>query len=196
MYVPEHFSVPAKQTLLSLLPDASFATLITTGADNVPVASHLPFVYRPEQGEHGTLIAHMARANPHWQSFDRAESLVIFNGPHAYISPGYYASQNNVPTWNYVAVHAYGTPRIIDNLERVETLLRRLSDDNEASREPPWSVNDMAEARLAVMMKAIVAFEIPISRLQAKAKLGQNKSPADQASVAAATGLHWPPERG
>lgn len=196
MYVPKPFSVPANETLATLLPEASFATLVTTGADNLPIATHLPVLYDPSKGEYGVLTAHMARANDHWQYFDQGESLVIFNGPHAYISPRFYQSENNVPTWNYVAVHAYGIPRIIEDPYQVEALLRRLSDDNEAGSDNPWSVDEMAPDRLWAMMKAIVGFEIPITGLQAKAKLGQNKSAEDQASIAAASGMLWPPNEG
>lgn len=191
MYVPKHFSVPAKETLQSLLPASSFATLITTDSDSVPYATHLPFSYDPDKGENGTLIAHMARSNSHWHFFDVAESLVIFSGPHAYISPRYYASDINVPTWNYVAVHAYGKPQIIEDTDQVKALLDRLTLENEAGGENPWSTGELDEKRLGAMMKAIVAFEIPLTRLEAKAKLGQNKSAEDQAAVKDAIGSLW-----
>ncbi len=121
MYVPPHFSVPGKETLIRLLPEASFALLVSVGENGVPIATHLPFSYDPDRGEHGTLIAHMARANPHGQLLRKGEALAIFQGPHDYISPNYYATDVNVPTWNYVAVHAYGTPEIIEDTTRVRT---------------------------------------------------------------------------
>ncbi len=191
MYIPKHFSVPAKDTLQSLFPEASFASLVTADPEGVPFATHLPFIYDATEGDYGTLTGHMARANPHWQYFDGVESLVILSGPHAYISPRYYASDVNVPTWNYVAVHAYGKPRIIENADQVKKVLDRLTLDNEAEGDNPWSTSEMEPKRLEAMMRAIVAFEISITRLDAKAKLGQNKSEEDQASVRAAIGQLW-----
>jgi transcriptional regulator len=191
MYVPPHFSVPGKETLTRLLPGASFATLVSTGDDGVPFATHLPFAYDENRGEFGTLIAHMARANPHGKLLENGEALVIFQGPHAYISPNYYATDINVPTWNYVAVHTYGTPRIIEDKEKVRELLDRLTKDNEKDQTQPWRADMLDQKRLEGLMRGIIAFEIPIDRIEGKAKLGQNKSVEDQAGVAAAIGQLW-----
>ena len=191
MYVPPHFSVPGKETLIRLLPEASFALLISTAEDGVPLATHLPFSYDESRGEYGTLIAHMARANPHGQLLEKGEALVVFQGPHAYISPSYYASNVNVPTWNYVAVHAYGTPKIIEDADAVSRVLERLTLDNEKEMPKPWSPGELDPKRLGGLMRGIIAFEIPVRRIEGKAKLGQNKSAEDQAAVKAAIGELW-----
>lgn len=191
MYVPPHFNAPGKETLLRLLPEASFGLLVSIGEDGVPIATHLPFSYDPDHGEHGTLSAHMARANPHGQLLGKGEALAIFQGPHDYISPNYYATDVNVPTWNYVAVHAYGTPEIIEDTTRVRKLLDQLTEDNEKGRTEPWRADMLDQKRLNGLMRGIIAFEIPIDRIEGKAKLGQNKSPEDQAAVEAAIGKLW-----
>ena len=191
MYVPPHFSVPGKETLVRLLPDATFATMVSTGEDRIPLATHLPFSYDERRGEFGTLIAHMARANPHGQILEKGEALVIFQGPHSYISPSYYATDINVPTWNYVAVHAYGTPKIIEDMDGVRALLDRLTFENERQLPNPWSPDQLDQKRLTGLMRGIIAFEIPISRIEGKAKLGQNKSLEDQAAVKSVIGDLW-----
>ncbi|WP_339634229.1 FMN-binding negative transcriptional regulator [uncultured Sneathiella sp.] len=191
MYVPPHFSVPGKETLIRLLPEASFAILVSTGEDGVPLATHLPFSYDETRGENGTLIAHMARANPHGKVLEQSEALVIFQGPHAYISPSYYASNTNVPTWNYVAVHAYGMPKIIEDTGSVRRLLERLTFDNEKELSQPWNPDQLDSKRLDGLMRGITAFEIPIERIEGKAKLGQNKSTEDQAAIQATIGELW-----
>ena len=188
MYVPPPFSVPGKETLIQLLPEASFALLVSVGENGVPTATHLPFSYDADRGEHGTLTAHMARANPHGKLLELGKALVIFQGPHAYISPSYYATNVNVPTWNYVAVHAYGTPSIVEDKERVRVLLNQLTEDNEKDRAEPWRADMLDQKRLDGLMRGIIAFEIPIDRIEGKAKLGQNKSAEDQAAVEAAIG--------
>ena len=184
MYIPAHFQVPAKETLLKIWPHANFAQLITVDEEGLPVASHIPLSYDPARGEFGTIYGHVARANPHWQLFERQKSLIIFNGPHDYVSPRYYSTNINVPTWNYVAVHAYGPLSIISEPDEVLAVLKRLSDENEAGASAPWRVEDFDEKRLGAMMQAIVAFEMPVTTLQAKAKLGQNKKPEDREAVA------------
>ncbi|MEX0582705.1 MAG: FMN-binding negative transcriptional regulator [Sneathiella sp.] len=191
MYVPPHFSVPGKETLARLLPTASFAIVVSTDEDGLPIATHLPFSYDENRGENGTLVAHMARANPHGKVLERNEVLVIFQGPHVYISPSYYATDINVPTWNYVAVHVYGRPKIIEDPVKVRHLLDRLTLENEKGTENPWRADQLDEKRLSGLMRGIIAFEIPISRIEGKAKLGQNKSAEDQAAVTSAIGTLW-----
>ncbi|WP_340148891.1 FMN-binding negative transcriptional regulator [uncultured Sneathiella sp.] len=191
MYVPPHFSVPGKETLIRLLPEASFALLISCGEGGVPIATHLPFSYDESRGEYGTLTAHMARANPHGKILEQSEALIIFQGPHAYISPRYYSTDTNVPTWNYVAVHAYGTPSIIEDSDKVRALLDQLTEDNEKDRAEPWRTDMLDQKRLEGLMRGIIAFEIRIDRIEGKAKLGQNKSAEDQAAVRTITGDLW-----
>jgi len=183
MYIPSHFEAPAKRTLLEILPAASFVQIVTADDDGVPMASHLPVSYDPDKGEFGTIYAHMARANPHWKLIEDRRSLVIFNGPHEYVSPRFYASKLNVPTWNYVAVHAYGTATAVTDPSDTAHILARLTYENEQMRDAPWEMGEINEGRLRAMMKAIVAFEIPVLTLEAKAKLGQNKKPDDKQAL-------------
>ncbi|WP_025896908.1 FMN-binding negative transcriptional regulator [Sneathiella glossodoripedis] len=187
MYIPKPFKASPVETLLAILPNASFAQLITSDETGLPQATHLPMSYDATQGEFGTLYGHIARANPHGRLFtENRKSLVVFNGPHDYVSPSYYKSDANVPTWNYVAVHAYGTVMIYQDPESVLSVLKRLSDENEAGRERPWRVEEFDGKRLEAMAKAIVAFEIPVENLQAKVKLGQNKTAEDKIALAQA----------
>ena len=136
-----------------------------------------------DRGPHGTLIAHMARANPHWRAFAGAPpSLVVFMGPHAYISPAWYEEQATVPTWNYAVVHATGTPRLVVETEPLRAMVLRLVDTHEAPLGHPWDVRQ-AESVMDADLQAIVGFEIPIDRLEGKFKLNQNRSRADQEGV-------------
>ncbi|WP_169544162.1 FMN-binding negative transcriptional regulator [Sneathiella aquimaris] len=187
MYVPQHFSSPAIETLVSLLPDASFATLVTVDDQGDPFASHIPVSFDAKAGEYGTITGHLAKANPHSGFIATRPSLVIFSGPHQYISPRDYDTKMNVPTWNYVAVHARGQAVIETERERVRAVLEGLTRENERDRRDPWDVGMFDEKRLNAMMNAIVAFNIPVAQLQAKAKLGQNKSEADRKALADAT---------
>jgi transcriptional regulator len=184
MYIPSYFKVPAKETLCDILPQASFADLITVDSSGLPVATHLPLLYAADEGEFGTIYGHVARANPHWALFENRQSLINFRGPHAYVSPRFYATQINVPTWNYVAVHASGGIEIISNVTDVISVLKNLSDENEEGATEPWRVEDFDQKRLTAMTKAIVAFKLPVQKLEAKAKLGQNKKEEDRNAVA------------
>jgi transcriptional regulator len=151
-------------------------------------ATHLPFLLDETRGPNGTLLGHMARANPHWQGLRTGvESLVIFQGPHAYISPGWYVSEQAVPTWNYTAVHAYGSASLMENPQRVRELLERTVHTFEGDTPQAWSTARLDESYITNLARGIVAFELPIARLEGKRKLGQNRPPADVA--AAATGL-------
>lgn len=185
MYTPRHFAVDDPAELSAFMQHYNFAVLVTA-LEGQLMATHLPFRLDSERGEHGTLIAHMARANPQWQAFtSEQEVLVIFSGPHAYVSPSWYeAAPTNVPTWNYAAVHAYGVPTIIVDHEAVYAMLGQLVHEHEAHFRHPWSMQS-SEDSVHKLISAIVAFEIPITRLEGKYKLSQNRTPADQASVAA-----------
>lgn len=146
------------------------------------------------RGEQGTLIAHMARANEQWQDFAAgAEVLVIFQGSHAYISPSWYQTHPNVPTWNYMVVHAYGVPSIVEEARRVETILRNLIARQEGKRDQPWQV-DVSDRYFRGLMRGVVAFEIPISRLEGKFKLNQNHPVANREGVIAALSASPHPE--
>lgn len=185
MYLPKAFEETRPEVLHALIRQNSFGILVSPAEGEI-VASHLPFLLDPERGPHGTLLAHMARANSQWRSFRESEEvLAIFSGPHAYISPSWYEAELSVPTWNYAAVHAYGTPTLVEEPARLQRLLDALVRNYEASLSPPW-VMQLPEEFMARMMKGIVGFEIEITRIQGKLKLGQNRSPADQTRVAAA----------
>ena len=183
MYIPKHFEIKEVAWARSFMSEHRFATLVTI-RDGEPFATHLPLVYDPEPEPYGTLLGHVARANPHWESFG-ALQLAIFTGPHAYVSPTWYRSGGHaVPTWNYTAVHAYGQARILEGAGAVRDLLVRLTDREEAGLTPRYTVDAQDEEYVAHMMRQIVAFEIPILRLEAKAKLSQNRPPVDRENVA------------
>lgn len=187
MYVPLHFSQNHVPTLHGLMAQYGFATLVTT-MDGIPFASHLPLLVDSGSGEYGALIGHMARANPQWRGFDAGtEALAIFQGPHAYISPSWYPSQQKVPTWNYAAVHAYGAPRIIEDHDDILAVLTRLVAFYESAMAEPWRIDSQTADFRDTQMRGIVAFEIPITRLEGKYKLAQNKPEADR--LGAAKGL-------
>jgi len=190
MYVPEAFAVADEAEARRIMREHSFALLVTA-AGGTPVATHLPFLYDPEPGPHGTLLCHMARANPQWKVFAKLEAegreaLVVFQGPHGYISPSWYEPGPAVPTWNYLAVHAYGSPRIIDDAARAKAHQERLVETYEAGFAAPWSMAGQDEKYIARMLRGIVAFEMPIARLEAKAKISQNRDEADRQGVIAA----------
>ncbi|MBE7636323.1 FMN-binding negative transcriptional regulator [Sneathiella sp. P13V-1] len=183
MYIPPHFKVPEKETLKSLLPEASFAIMASTGEDGLPFITHLPVSYDPDGGYgNGCIYGHVSKANGHHLLFGKPARM-IFSGPHAYVSPRFYASDVNVPTWNYVAVHATGTPVALQDPDKVIKVLEKLTKENEEGREQPWTMGELDEKRIQGLLKGIVAFEMPVGRLEAKAKLGQNKSAEDRQAL-------------
>lgn len=185
MYVPRPFAEADVPTLHGFMAQYGFATLVTNH-DGAPFASHLPLLIDRDVGEYGALIGHMSRANPQWRGFGaRTEALAIFHGPHAYISPSWYESQQVVPTWNYAAVHAYGEPRIVEDHAAVLALLERLVAENESAGPAPWRIDSQTVAFRDSQMRGIVAFEIPIARLEGNFKLNQNKPEADRRGAAA-----------
>lgn len=180
MYVPGHFAIDDPATMISFMRANSFA-LLTTCAEVGPFVSHLPLLHVEGGGTHGRLVGHMARANPQWRHFATGKpALVVFWGPHAYISPAWYESANQVPTWNYQTVHAYGLPRIVEPQDEVLETLRTLVDTFEGGFETPWRMDGLPAGQAAAMTRGIVAFEIPIDRLEGKAKLSQNKTLRDR----------------
>ncbi len=185
MYIPPAFREDDLPTLHQLMRDYSFAVLVTQQG-GVPVATHLPFLLDAGRGAYGTLLGHMARANAQWTGFNGTqEVLVIFQGPHAYVTPSWYDPGLNVPTWNYAAVHVYGTPRIVENEATLFEMLRTLTATHEAGFEQPWPL-DMPKDDFRKKLKGIVGFEVEISRLEGKCKLSQNRSEVEQERVAAA----------
>lgn len=182
MYTPAHFQIDDRDTLNAFMRRYSFATIVSHDG-KIPHATHMPVLLNPTQGSHGCLLSHMARANPQWRHFTGAEVLVIFTGPHAYISPAWYVTQPAVPTWNYTAVHAYGTPRLVADHDRFAQMLHDLVEFYEAERPNRWHGTLPAEFRDG-LMKGIVGIEIEITRLEGKFKLSQNR-PQDAPGVIA-----------
>jgi transcriptional regulator len=181
MYLPSVFAVKDLPVLQDFMEQYSFATLVTRHADEM-IASHVPLLLDRDAGPNGTLRGHLAVRNPQLAHLESgAEVLVIFQGPHLYISPSWYSKPQNVPTWNYTAVHAYGVPKMVDRSALV-VLLKDLVRQNEKSLEQPWDF-DADAAWVQAMLPQIAAFEIPIERLQGKFKLNQNRIPADRARV-------------
>jgi len=183
MYVPPHFGVSNLNSLHDAIERYSFAMLVSQSSDGLE-ASHLPLLLDRQAGPQGTLVGHMARANLQWQRAAGQEVLAIFSGPHAYISPRWYEAQGVVPTWNYVAVHAYGRLSLVENAAEVEALLRRTIEAYESSQPNPWRLSEPKDfvERLA---RQIVAFRIPIERLEGKWKLNQNHPAERREKVAA-----------
>ena len=180
MYVPKGFEVEDLAELHGFMERHSFATLVGT-LEGALFATHLPLLVDRGRGAKGTILGHVARANPHGRTFDGASpALAIFAGPHAYVSPSWYASRDVVPTWLYTAVHAYGKPRAIDDPRKVRALLERMVGLYEGGFASPWRLEGQREQYLAGMMKGIVAFEMPIERIEGKYKLNQIKSEADR----------------
>jgi transcriptional regulator len=181
MYVPAQFSADESE-VRELLTRHGAADLITATADGL-VATTVPFVYDPEAGPHGALMAHLARNNDQWRRPVLGEALAILRGPDAYISPSWYAAKAEhgrvVPTWNYIVVHAHGELVVHDDPAWVGANVRRLTGKHEAGRPEEWSVDDAPDGFIAGQLRAIVGVELRISRLEAKYKLSQNRSAAD-----------------
>ena len=181
MYIPEHFATD-RQSVEALLGNLTVADLITV-TDEGLLATFLPLLYDPSAGEHGSLLGHLARNNDQWRRAPIGEALVIAHGVDGYISPSYYASKAEhgrvVPTWNYVTAHVYGELIVHDDVEWLNGLVRSLTDRHEAERAHPWSVDDAPAAYFAGQLRAIVGVELRISRVEAKAKLSQNRPSAD-----------------
>ena len=184
VYVPPHFAGRDSAMVTRLVHDYPFATLITPG-DSEPVLTHLPLLLVADSEPHGTLFGHFARANPHARSKRDVESVAIFHGPHAYVTPSWYADPAGaVPTWNYAVVHAHGAIELAHEPVETRAVLDLLIQRFESDRAAPWQLG-LDPERLAAMVNAIVGFRIRVTRLEAKFKLSQNRSPEDQRRVAA-----------
>jgi len=163
----------------------SFATLVTQGEEGL-TASHLPLLLDAEVGPHGQLIGHMARANRQWRDVS-GEALAVFARPHVYVSPSWYETPGTVPTWNYVAVHAYGAFKVVEDREGLLDILRRSVVAYESPRPEPWAF-DESDPAIEGMLKAIVGFRIEIARIEGKWKLNQNHPEERRRKVADALG--------
>jgi transcriptional regulator len=181
MYVPKHFAMD-DAAVQELLVRHGAGDLVTATSQGL-LCTMLPFVHDPDRGEHGALLGHVARNNDHWRHAAVGEAMVILRGPDAYVSPGWYAAQAEhgrvVPTWNYVTAHVYGELVVHDDVAWLEDLVRRLTEKHEAGMPLPWSVDDAPPAFFAGQLRAIVGVELRITRIEAKAKLSQNRPAAD-----------------
>lgn len=189
MYCPSAFRQNDLATLHQQIQASGLALLSSAGEQGLQ-ASHLPLLLEPHEGEFGTLYGHFARANPHWRDLATgAEVLVVFSGADGYVHPGWYPAKAEhgkvVPTWNYIAVHAWGQAEVFDDPERLLRLVSRLSERHEQGRARPWAVSDAPRAYIDAMLRAIVGFALPIRRIEGKWKLSQNRSAGDQAGVRA-----------
>ncbi len=171
MYIPKFFLEENEEKILDFMREFNFAALVTAEND-VPTATHLPFIIE-KCAEKVVLLAHLAKANLHWKQFDK-EILVIFQEPHAYISPLLYGEKQNVPTWNYVAVHAYGRAKIFDERENLALLEKQVAAFDENYFQTDWQ--EISADYKTNLAKGVVAFEIEVTDLQAKKKLNQNKT--------------------
>ena len=191
MYAPSPFVVRDATATHALMAAHGFATLMSTGPDGI-MATHVPVIadtadQGPQRvGAPRRLVTHLARANPHADHLDGAQTLTIFVGPHGYVSPSWYAQQPSVPTWNYAAVHVHGRARRIEDAARLRAILAMLVDRYEAGRRTPWSMDELPTGYVDKMMNGIVGFEIAVERIETKHKLSQNRSAEDRGRVSAA----------
>jgi transcriptional regulator len=183
VYLPPHFTETDEAVLLAHIERHDFGLLVTHGAELI--ASQVPFLVERRDGQL-YLQGHLARPNPQAAELETGEALAIFPGPHAYISPSWYAAGPAVPTWNYASVHAYGRVRLIADKDWLAQFLRRLSERHEAREAAPWRMQDQPAQFLDAMLGGIVGFEIAVSRLDGKFKLSQNRPATDRPRIAAA----------
>ena len=190
MYVPAHFDESRTEVLHALIAQHPFGILVTHGRSGLD-ANHVPFALDAGAGRLGVLNAHVARANPVWQDVaDGDEVLVVFRPGHAYVSPNWYPSKHEthrqVPTWNYVVVHAHGRIAIRDDERYVRSVVARLTRTHEAGQPRPWKMGDSPPEFIDTMLRAVVGVQVEITRLVGKAKLSQNKEPRDLLGAAQA----------
>lgn len=188
MYVPPAFREDDLPTLHALMRETRLANLVTA-TDEGLMATPLPLFLAPDEGPCGTLYGHLARANPQWKQQSLGKAMVLFTGPEAYVSPSWYASKEElgkvVPTWNYIAVHAYGPAEFFDDADRLLEVVTRLTDLHEGRRAAPWAVADAPVDFIRAQLRGIVGLRLPITRIQGKRKMSQNRSAEDRAGVAA-----------
>lgn len=183
MYLPAPFREQDVESLLQIIRSYPFATVVTH-AEGKPFVNHLPIIAELRASGEIVLSGHMAKKNPQWRHFNDSETLVVFNGPHAYITPQWYKGPLNVPTWNYAVVHASGNAIPIEGSDGIEEILKKSVEEFERHEPSPWQF-DLPEAFKAEMVQAIVGFEIKVSRIEGKFKLSQNREPEDRAGVLA-----------
>ena len=193
MYVPKHFALEDVAEIHALMRAYPFAALLTHGREGL-CATHIPTVLKTGESSKGLVQCHLSRANPHWQMIGAAgvEALLIFNGPQAYVTPAWYPSKADhgrvVPTWNYAVVHAHGHARLVEDRDWLMRHVSELSDLQEADRDEPWATSDAPARYMAGQVRGIVGIEFAIERLDAKAKMSQNRGEDDRAGVARGLG--------
>ncbi|HTB95883.1 MAG TPA: FMN-binding negative transcriptional regulator [Terracidiphilus sp.] len=196
MYTPKFNQLTDRTTLLSAMRENSFAILFgpIDASDPAisPSATHLPLVIKDE-GEHGIIEGHFAKANPHWRALAGRETLVVFSGPHSYVSPTLYAEELSVPTWNYIAIHAKGPLSLLEGDEDKDALLKDLI----AQHEPPYADQwrSLPEGFRRTMLAGIVGFRIPITHIEGKFKISQNRPEIDRRHVRAAHAVGTPDQQ-
>lgn len=187
MYTPPAFKEDDPQVLRTVVREARLATLVTSTAEGI-MATPLPLFLDEAEGPHGVLYGHLARANSQWRLPPVGEGLALFSGPDAYVTPSWYATKREtgkvVPTWNYVAVHAYGPVEFFEDESRLHDVVSRLTAIHESDRAEPWAVTDAPDTYIRSQLKGIVGLRLPITRLEGKRKMSQNRSPEDRLGVA------------
>jgi transcriptional regulator len=188
MYIPPAFKDDDIESIRATIRDARLANLVTSTADG-PVATPLPLLLDGSEGPNGTLYGHVAKANPQWRMPPIGEALAIFMGPEAYVTPSWYVTKQEtgkvVPTWNYIAVHAYGPVEFFQDPERLLDVVTRLTNRHETSRANPWTVDDAPADFIAAQLRGIVGMRIPVTRFEGKRKMSQNRPAGDRLGVAA-----------
>jgi len=187
MYIPPHFAEDRTETLHDAIRAGGLATLVTMTPEGM-IASHLPLLLDPEPAPYGTLVGHLARANPQTKLTDaKIPAMAIFHGLDGYISPSLYATKKEtgkvVPTWNYIAIHAYGTIEFFDDPARLLTVVTRLTDQYETPRPQPWAVTDAPADFIQAHLRGIVGVSIRIDRLEGKYKMSQNRPKTEHAGI-------------
>lgn len=195
MYVSKHHQLTDREAIWSLVEAHPLGAWVCCSAGG-PLANHVPFFLDRTRGPHGTLIGHVARANPVWRELNPAtRSVVMFQGAQAYITPGWYPGKADhgkvVPTWNYAVAHAHGIARVVEDRDWLLAMLKRLTDAQEAKQALPWRVDDAPADYIDKMLRAIVGIEIPIDRLEGKLKLSQDEALQDR--IGTVTGLRAMP---
>jgi len=188
MYVPPHFKIDELGAIHATMRASRLATLVTATADGL-MGTPLPLILDEGEGDYGTLYGHVARPNPQWKAPAVGEAMAIFTGPDAYVTPSWYVTKAEhgkvVPTWNYVAVHAYGPAEFFEDADRLLDVVTRLTNLHESSRAEVWQVSDAPADFIKAQLRGIVGIRMPITRIDAKKKMSQNRKLEDRAGVVA-----------
>jgi transcriptional regulator len=186
MYIPPAFQEDNIATLHAAIRVSRLTNFITATADGL-IGTPLPMILNETEGPHGTLYGHVARANPQWKRVPIGDAMAVFMGPDAYVTPSWYATKRQtgkvVPTWNYVAVHAYGPVEFFEDADRLLDVVTRLTKLHESARPDPWVVADAPKEFIQSQLRGIVGLRMPITRVDGKRKMSQNRSAEDRAGV-------------